>query len=75
MHNAELNPSTPFMLFGGQSMKAGVLFDAVRSICSKQKTEFCGMSGTNDLISIIVGLLAGVNSFETDLPLDLASKN
>jgi hypothetical protein len=33
------------------------------------------MSGTNDLISIIVGLLAGVDIFETDFPLDLASKN
>jgi hypothetical protein len=33
------------------------------------------MSGTNDLINIIVGLLAGVDLFETDYPLDLASKN
>jgi len=33
------------------------------------------MSGTNDFISIIVGLLAGVDIFVTDFPLDLASKN
>jgi len=33
------------------------------------------MNGTNDLISILVCLLAGVDMIETDLPLDLASKN
>lgn len=33
------------------------------------------MSGTNDFVSILVGLLAGVELFETDYPLDLASKN
>ena len=28
---------TPLMLFGGQSMKAGVFFDAVRTIRSKTR--------------------------------------
>lgn len=57
-------------------MKASILFDALRSICEKQKNApYRAMSGTNDLIKILVGLLAGVDLFETDYPLDLASKN
>ena len=57
-------------------MKPSILFDALRSICEKQKSaNFRAMSGTNDLINILIGLLAGVDLFETDYPLDLASKN
>ena len=56
-------------------MKTSILFDALRTICEQQKDSLCAMSGTNDLNKIIVGLLAGVDLFETDYPLDLASKN
>lgn len=66
--------TTPVMMYGGQSMNSSALYDALRQICVSSHLKAKGLA-YGDPTSLILGLLAGIDFFETDYPLDLASKN
>lgn len=68
-----LDPKAAIMLYGGNSVKKAAFYDAVKEICDIRE----GLKGmaSCDLVSVVLGVLAGVDFFETDYPLDLASKN
>lgn len=66
--------TTPILMYGGQTMKSSALFDNLREICTSSQKRVKGLA-YGDPTSLVLGLLAGIDFFETDYPLDLASKN
>ena len=66
--------TTPVMMYGGQSLNSSALYDTLREICISSQLRTKGLA-YGDPTSLILGLLAGIDFFETDYPLDLASKN
>lgn len=68
-----ISETTPILMYGGQTMNGSALYDRVQEICKSGK-RMRGLA-QGDAISVILGILAGVDFFETDYPLDLASKH
>lgn len=66
----EIGDEVPVMLFGGESLSTAHKFDAIRSICLR-KNRVCGVRAES-LVDVVLGVLAGVAFFETDMPLELA---
>jgi hypothetical protein len=63
--------TTPVMMYGGQSLNSSALYDALREICVSSQLKQKGLA-YGDPTSLILGILAGIDFFETDYPLDLA---
>lgn len=63
----------PIMIYQNQTQLLSVFYDQMQEICSTRQ----GIKGLakGDPISVILGVLAGIDFFETDYPLDLAAKN
>ena len=61
------------MIYGGDSLKMSGFFDSVQEMCQSR----LGLKGLaqGDPLFVLLGVMAGIDFFETDYPLELASKN
>ena len=65
---------SPVIIYCGQTISFAGLYDSLKEISQTNQNRLKGLA-QGDPLSVIVGTLAGIDFFETDYALDLASSN